>query len=66
VAGHVNEVRKPRKPLLQLLVLGLGLLKDGNLGVGVFPESEEIMICRFGFGGVAGEGVGVTDLTMSQ
>jgi len=28
--------------LLQLRVLGLGLLQDGDAGVGVFPEREEI------------------------
>jgi hypothetical protein len=40
VAGYVNEVRKP---LLQLLVLRLGFLQDGDVAVGVFPESEEII-----------------------
>jgi hypothetical protein len=30
--------------LLQLLVLGFGLFKDGNIGVGVFPEVEEVFI----------------------
>src|SRR5271169_705911 len=29
--------------LLQPCVLHLGLLQDGNVGVGVFPESEEIV-----------------------
>src|ERR1700676_814827 len=28
--------------LLQLRVLRLGFLQDGNVGVGVFPEGEEI------------------------
>jgi len=31
-------------PLLQLRVLGLGFLQDGNVGVGVFPEGEEIFV----------------------
>src|SRR4029077_2366092 len=30
--------------LLQLRVLRLGLLQDGNVGVGVFPEREEIFV----------------------
>src|ERR1700693_5165325 len=30
--------------LLQLRVLGLGLLQDGDAGVGVFPEGEEIFV----------------------
>jgi len=30
--------------LLQLRVLGFGLLQDGNVGVGVFPEGEEVFV----------------------
>src|SRR5271154_3587608 len=40
-------------PSLQLRVLGLGLLKDGDVGIGVFPEREEILIGRLGLHGVA-------------
>ena len=29
---------------LQLRVLRLGLLKDGDVGVGVFPEGEEVLV----------------------
>jgi hypothetical protein len=29
-------------PLLHLRVLRLGLLEDGDVGVGVFPEGEEV------------------------
>jgi hypothetical protein len=29
---------------LQLRVLGFGLLQDGDVGVGVFPELEEIFV----------------------
>jgi len=32
------------RKLLQLRVLRLGLLQDGDVGVGVFPEREEILI----------------------
>jgi len=30
--------------LFQLRVLRFGLLQDGNFGVGVFPEGEEILV----------------------
>jgi len=30
--------------LLQLRALGYGLLEDGDIGVGAFPEGEEVMI----------------------
>src|SRR5215831_743251 len=43
--------------LLQLCVLGLGLLKDGDVGVGVFPEGEEVLVGCAGFGGIALESV---------
>ena len=39
--------------LLQVRVLGLGLLQDGDLAVGVFPERQEILIRGTSFGGVA-------------
>ena len=45
-------------PLLQLRVLRLGFLQNGNVGVGVFPEGEEILVCTLRFGGVAREAVG--------
>src|SRR5260370_69116 len=38
------------KELLQLSVFGLGGDEDGDVGVGVFPESEEILIGGAGFG----------------
>jgi len=46
--------------LLQLRVLGLGLLQDGDVGVGVgvFPEREEIIVCGLRFCGAATECVG--------
>ena len=36
--------------LLQLRVLGLGLLQDGDVGIGVFPEIEEALMLCLGFG----------------
>jgi hypothetical protein len=47
--------RRSQRPnsggLLQLLVLRFGLLQDRNIGVGVFPESEKIVLRSFRFGG---------------
>src|SRR5271154_243429 len=41
--------------LLQLGVLRLGFFQDGNVGVGVFPEGEEILVGFSGFRRVACE-----------
>jgi hypothetical protein len=35
-----------RSDSLQLRILRFGLLQDGNVQVGVFPEGEEVLICR--------------------
>src|SRR2546428_13218223 len=51
---------------LQLRVLRVGLLQDGDVGVGVFPEGEEIWVCSAGFGGLARHGVGSAELEMRQ
>jgi len=48
--------------LLQLRVLGFGLLQDWDVGVGVFPEREEILVGGECLGGIACHGVGTTDL----
>ena len=42
------------------------MLEDGDVGVGVFPEGEEILIGGAGFCGVAGESVGAGEFEMSQ
>jgi hypothetical protein len=47
---------------LQLRVLRLGFLQDGDVGVGVFPEREEILIGSLGFGGVSREGIRAGEL----
>ena len=52
--------------LLQLRVVRLGFFQDGDVGVGVFPEGEEILIRGAGFGGVAGHCIGTTELQMAQ
>jgi hypothetical protein len=33
---------------LQLGVLGLGLLQGGDVGIGVFPEGDEILVTWLG------------------
>src|SRR5208337_83571 len=53
-------------PLLQLRVLCLGLLQDGNVRVGVFPEREEIFVGGFCFGRVALQGVSARQSEASQ
>ena len=38
--------------LLQLGVLRFGLEENGNVGVGIFPNREEILIRGFGLAGL--------------
>jgi hypothetical protein len=52
--------------LLQFRVLGLGLLQNGYVGVGVFPECEEILVRGASFCGVALQGVGASKTKMGQ
>ena len=49
---------------MQFRVLGLGLLQDGDVGLGVFPEGEEILVGRLSFGRVALRGMGSADVEM--
>src|SRR5439155_812579 len=51
---------------LQLRVLRLGLLKDGNVWVGGFPEREEILIRGPGLRRIALQNVGAPELQMRQ
>ena len=44
---------------LQLRVLGFGFFQNGNVGIGVFPEGEEVFVG--GEGATAGE-VGIRSL----
>ena len=52
-------IRNPQDPvsLLQLGVFGLGGDEDGDGGVSVFPEREEILIGGAGFGGISLQGI---------
>src|SRR5215469_8484285 len=52
--------------LLQLGVLGFGLFQDGDVWVGVFPESEEVVVSGFRFGWGARERIGTGKAEMSQ
>jgi len=45
--------------LLQFGVLGFGLLQDGDVGVGVFPEGEEIFV---GIEGAGTSSIGISAL----
>jgi len=41
---QVGHAWKIATLLLQLRVLGFGFLQDGDAGVGVFPERQEILV----------------------
>jgi hypothetical protein len=60
--GKQQTTKKDFFQLLQLRVLRLGFLQDGDVGVGVFPEREEILIGSLGFGGVSREGIRAGEL----
>jgi hypothetical protein len=47
---------------LQLRILRLGLLQDGDVGIGVFPERKEVLVCRLAFNRIACHRVGATKL----
>ena len=51
--------------LLQLGVFGFCGDEDGNVGVGVFPEREEVLIGGARLGCIAGESVGAGQSTSS-
>jgi hypothetical protein len=53
----------------EIFVLGhgtLGLLQDRDVGVGVFPQREEIIVGGLRLGGVAGESVGASEAQMGE
>src|SRR5271157_230258 len=51
---------------LQLRVLRLRLLQDGNIGVGIFPEGEEVQVRSLSLGSIALHGVGSCQLQTGQ
>ena len=52
--------------LLQLGILRFSLLQDGDIGIGIFPEGEEILISRARSGQVMRKRAGPTQAEMSQ
>jgi hypothetical protein len=52
--------------LLQLRVLGFGLLQDGDIGVGVFPEGKEILVARSGLDDFSLHGMSASEAEMRQ
>jgi hypothetical protein len=50
--------KRPSEHSLQLRVLGFGLLQDGDVGVCVFPEGEEILIGGLCLGSVGFHRIG--------
>jgi hypothetical protein len=51
---------------LQFRVLRSGLLQDGNVRIGVFPESEKIIVGEATLSSVAREGSGSGDSEMGK
>ena len=54
------------RALFQLRVLDLGLLQDGDVGVGVLPECEEVLIGRAGLGSVSLQHIGAGEAEMGE
>src|ERR1035441_595165 len=54
------------KRLLQFRVLRLGFFQDGDVGVGVFPEDEEVLVGTLRFGSVAGEDIRAGELQVGE
>ena len=52
--------------LLQLRVLRLSLFQDGDVGVGVFPQREEILIRGVGLRRIALQGIGAGAAEMRE
>ncbi len=54
-AKHVSGGWKIAPRLLQPRVLCFGLFQNGDIRVGVFPETEEVLVGALGFGSIARE-----------
>jgi hypothetical protein len=52
--------------LLQRRVLRLGLSEDWDVGIGVFPEGEEVLVFGAGFGGVTLQGISTGETEMCE
>lgn len=56
---------KPVTELLQLRVLRLSLVTDGNVRIGVFPQRQKFLVRRAALGSVAPHRVGASELRMA-
>jgi hypothetical protein len=67
-ANCINSVSVLRSAVnsLELCVLRLGLPEDGDIGIGVFPQREKILVSGACFERIALERVGTPELQMSQ
>src|ERR1700722_6334578 len=63
---HPTVYQRTQLQLLQLCVFGFGLLQDGDVGIGVFPKGEEVLVSSFGFCGVARHSVGTAELQVGE
>jgi hypothetical protein len=52
--------------LLQLRVFRLGFFQDGDVGVGVFPKREKVLIPGARFGGISLKGVSASEAKARQ
>ena len=51
---------------LQLGVLRFGFLENGDVGIGVFPKSKEILVARARFRGIALKAAGAGELKLCE
>jgi len=51
---------------IQLLILCLCLLKDRDFGVGIFPESEKVLVRPLGLGPVSHQQIGPAQLEVRE
>ena len=51
---------------IQLRILGLGFFEDRNVGVGIFPNGEEVLIGAAGTSRIARQSARPRQLEMSQ
>src|SRR5271166_2952370 len=65
-SGVQTLSRLERRTLLQLRVLGFGLLEDRDVGVGILPEREKVLVRGIGIGSVALNGISSSQLQMRQ
>jgi len=52
--------------MVQPGVLGLGLLEDGDVGVGIFPEGQEILVSGAALASVPCQAIGAGQTEMRQ